>query len=84
MISELRCRMELRLSEDRSADAAMVRLKHENVQLKAAAERAAAEAHQLRASRRSGPDGAHAPIKYGPEAAQCLTPLIPLLEDKEY
>jgi len=43
--------MELRLAEDRSTDNALVRLKHEHVQLKAAAERTAAELHQLRASR---------------------------------
>lgn len=43
--------MELRLAEDRSTDNALVRLKHEHVQLRAAAERTAAELHQLRASR---------------------------------
>lgn len=51
-------RMELRLAEDRSMDSALVRLKHEHVQLKAAAERTAAELHQLRANRRGDPDGA--------------------------
>ena len=50
--------MELRLAEDRSTDGALVRLKHEHVQLKAASERTAAELHQLRESCRGNPDGA--------------------------
>ena len=51
-------RLDLRQAEDRAADVAMVRMKHENVQLRAAQEQAAAELRQLQESRRTDPAGA--------------------------
>ena len=55
-------RLEVRAAADGTADAAMVRLQQENVQLRTTAERTAAELRQLRDSRRAEPDSAHCAV----------------------
>ena len=51
-------RLELRMAGDGTADAAMVRMQQENVQLRTTAERVAAELRHLRDKRRTDPDRA--------------------------
>lgn len=51
-------RLEVRTTNDGTADAAMVRMQQENVHLRTTAERTAAELRHLRDSRRVEPDSA--------------------------